>query len=277
TTLGGQEAFLLPRASPVKTETGGLIGVAILLQDVTRLMRFDELKSNLVATVAHELRTPLTSLRMALHLCLEQAVGPLTEKQADLLYAGRQDTERLQQIVDDLLDLSRLQAGGIELHKRPVDAAELARQALQSFKTQAADKRLDLRFEILPGLGEVVVDPERIELVFSNLLGNAIKYTPEGGTVTLAGERRDGAVRYTVADTGPGIPPEYRQAIFDKLFRMPGAKASGAGLGLFIAKEIVRAHDGQIGVEGEPGTGSTFWFEVPAGSEAGLPAGAGYS
>ena len=96
-----------------------MIGVAILLQDVTRLMRFDELKSNLVATVAHEFRTPLTSLRMALHLCLEQAVGPITEKQADLLYVARQDTERLQQIVDDLLDLSRIQSGRIELHQRP--------------------------------------------------------------------------------------------------------------------------------------------------------------
>jgi signal transduction histidine kinase len=232
-------------------------------------MRFDELKSNLVATVAHELRTPLTSLRMALHLCLEQAVGPLTEKQADLLQAGRQDTERLQQIVDDLLDLSRLQAGGIELHKRAVDAAQLARDAMQAFKAPAAEKRLDLRFEILPGLGEVIVDPERIELVFTNLLGNAVKYTPEGGTITVSAVRRDGgkAVRYTVSDTGPGIPPEYRQAIFDKLFRMPGAKATGAGLGLFIAKEIVTAHDGQIGVEGTPGQGSTFWFELPAGTD----------
>jgi PAS domain S-box-containing protein len=264
TSAGGQELFLLPRATPVSTESGGLVGVAILLQDVTRLMRFDELKSNLVATVAHELRTPLTSLRMAIHLCLEQVVGPLTEKQGDLLYAARQDTERVQQIVDDLLDLSRIQEGRIELHKRPADAAGLARAALHELHAAADEKRIDLRCEILPGLGDVVADPDRVDLVFANLIGNAIKYTPAGGTVTVGATQHDGFVRYTIADTGPGVAPEYRQAIFEKFFRAPGSAASGAGLGLFIAKEIVRAHGGQIGVESELGKGSTFWFELEA-------------
>src|SRR6185295_3053714 len=108
TVAAGQEAFVLPRATPVLSEKGGVIGAAILLQDVTRLMRFDELKNNLVATVAHEFRTPLTSLQMAIHLCLEQTVGPLTDKQADLLYAAREDCSRLQSIVEELLDLSRI-------------------------------------------------------------------------------------------------------------------------------------------------------------------------
>ena len=269
TQIGGQEAFLLPRATPVSTESGGLMGVAIVLQDVTRLMRFDELKSNLVATVAHEFRTPLTSLRMALHLCIEQAVGPLTEKQADLLYVARQDTERLQQIVDDLLDMSRIQGGRIELHKRAIDAAVLAREATQAFRAPAEARGVDLRVELLPGLGDVVVDPERIELAFANLIGNAIKYTPPGGHVVVSAERRDRAVRFTVADTGPGVPSELRQTIFEKFFRMPGATAPGAGLGLFIAKEIVEAHDGKIGVDigidgASAGPGSVFWIELPA-------------
>jgi signal transduction histidine kinase len=264
TTLGDQEAFLLPRATAVSTEDGGIIGVAILLQDVTRLMRFDELKSNLVATVAHEFRTPLTSLRMALHLCLEQVVGPITEKQADLLYVARQDTERLQQIVDDLLDLSRIQSGRIELHQRPVDAATIARDAAQAFRAPAEGKGIDLRLELLPSLGTVVADPERIDLAFANLVGNAVKYTPAGGRIAISAERRDGVIRYAVTDNGPGVPPELRQAIFEKFFRRPGATAPGAGLGLFIAKEIVDAHGGKIGVEGEPGAGSRFWFELPA-------------
>ncbi len=264
TTLGDQEVFLLPRATAVSTEDGGIIGVAILLQDVTRLMRFDELKSNLVATVAHEFRTPLTSLRMALHLCLEQVVGPITEKQADLLYVARQDTERLQQIVDDLLDLSRIQSGRIELHQRPVDAASIARDAAQAFRAPAEGKGIDLRLELLPSLGTVVADPERIDLAFANLVGNAVKYTPPGGRIAISAERRDGAIRYAVSDSGPGVPPELRQAIFEKFFRRPGATAPGAGLGLFIAKEIVEAHGGKIGVEGSPGTGSKFWFELPA-------------
>jgi signal transduction histidine kinase len=264
TTLGDQEAFLLPRATAVSTEDGGIIGVAILLQDVTRLMRFDELKSNLVATVAHEFRTPLTSLRMALHLCLEQVVGPITEKQADLLYVARQDTERLQQIVDDLLDLSRIQSGRIELHQRPVDAATIARDAAQAFRAPAEGKGIDLRLELLPSLGTVVADPERIDLAFANLVGNAVKYTPAGGRIAISAERRDGVIRYAVTDNGPGVPPELRQAIFEKFFRRPGATAPGAGLGLFIAKEIVDAHGGKIGVDGEPGAGSRFWFELPA-------------
>ncbi len=263
TNLGEQEAFLLPRATPVSTDEGAVIGVAILLQDVTRLMRFDELKTNLVATVAHEFRTPLTSLRMALHLCLEQAVGPITEKQADLLYVARQDTERLQQIVDDLLDLSRIQSGRIELHPRVIDAASLARDATQPFRGPAETKGIELRLELLPSLGAVVADPERIELAFSNLVGNAVKYTPPGGRIAVSAERRDGVVRYAVSDSGPGVPPELRQAIFEKFFRRPGATAPGAGLGLFIAKEIVEAHSGKIGVEGKAGEGSTFWFELP--------------
>ena len=239
----------------MSTEGGGVIGVAILLQDVTRLMRFDELKNNLVATVAHEFRTPLTSLRMALHLCLEQVVGPITEKQADLLYVARQDTERLQQIVDDLLDLSRIQSGRIELHQRPVDAATLARDAAQAFRAPAEAKGIELRLELLPSLGTVVADPERIELAFANLVGNAVKYTPAGGRIAISAARRDGAVRYAVTDNGPGVPPELRQAIFEKFFRRPGATTPGAGLGLFIAKEIVEAHGGKIGVEGSPGHG----------------------
>jgi signal transduction histidine kinase len=266
TVAGGQEAFLLPRATPVVSDKGGVIGAAILLQDVTRLMRFDELKSNLVATVAHEFRTPLTSLRMALHLCLEQAVGPITDKQAYLLHAARQDTERLQQIVDDLLDLSRIQSGHIELNRRPVDAATLARDAARSFEATAETKGIDLRVELMPSLGEVVVDPERVGLAFDNLLGNAIKYTPSGGRVTVSAESHDQVVRFAIRDTGPGIPPEHRQAIFERFFRMPGATEPGAGLGLYIAKEIVDAHGGRIGVDGEPGQGSTFWLELPAPS-----------
>ncbi len=264
TTLGDQEAFVLPRATAVSTEGGAIIGVAILLQDVTRLMRFDELKTNLVATVAHEFRTPLTSLRMALHLCLEQAVGPITEKQADLLYVARQDTERLQQIVDDLLDLSRIQSGRIELHQRPVDAATIARDAAQAFRAPADAKGIELRLELLPSLGMVIADPERIDLAFANLVGNAVKYTPAGGRIAISAERHEDVVRYSITDSGPGVPPELRQAIFEKFFRRPGATTPGAGLGLFIAKEIVEAHSGRIGVEGQPGAGSTFWIELPA-------------
>ncbi|HEY6476371.1 MAG TPA: histidine kinase dimerization/phospho-acceptor domain-containing protein, partial [Polyangia bacterium] len=148
----GNDLFLLPRASRVTTEQGGLVGVTIILQDVTRVLRFDELKNNLVATVAHEFRTPLTSLRMAVHLCAEESVGPLNDKQLDLMQAARQDTERLQQIVDDLLDLSRIQSGRMELHRRRVSAESLVREAGLPFAAPARDKNVTLKTEIFPGL-----------------------------------------------------------------------------------------------------------------------------
>ena len=157
----GNEVFLLPRASRVTTEQGGLMGVTLILQDVTRVLRFDELKNNLVATVAHEFRTPLTSLRMAVHLTAEESVGPLNDKQLDLMQAARQDTERLQQIVDDLLDLSRIQAGRMELHRRRVSVESLVREAVLPFAQTARDKNVTLKTEIFPGLGDIEVDTER--------------------------------------------------------------------------------------------------------------------
>src|SRR6185369_11217788 len=134
------DRYFLPRATPVYEEQGGIAGATVILQDVTRLRRFDELRNDMVATVAHEFRTPLTSLRMAIHLCLEEAVGPLTPKQAELLWAGREDCERLQGIVDDLLDLSRIQSGRIELQLKPVAPGELLEGALHAHRAAAQAK-----------------------------------------------------------------------------------------------------------------------------------------
>jgi PAS domain S-box-containing protein len=264
----GNDLFLLPRASRVTTEQGGLVGVTIILQDVTRVLRFDELKNNLVATVAHEFRTPLTSLRMAVHLCAEESVGPLNDKQLDLMQAARQDTERLQQIVDDLLDLSRIQSGRMELHRRHVSAESLLREAVLPFTGVARDKNVALRTEIFPGLGEVDVDTERMQLVLANLIGNAVRYTPSGGTVTVRGRRADATTVIEVQDTGPGIPKQYQTAVFDKFFRLPGNTSGGAGLGLYIAKEIAMAHGARLTLQSEAGQGSLFTIEIPSASEA---------
>lgn len=258
----GQDRFFLPRASRVSTDAG-VVGVTVILQDVTRAARFDELKNNLVATVAHEFRTPLTSLRMAIHLCVEETVGPLTDKQLDLLQAARQDTERLQQIVDDLLDLSRIQSGRMELRRRPVAAETFLREATASFTAAARDKNITLKTEVYPGLGDLNVDPDRMHLVLANLIGNALRYTPAGGTVTVRGRQGDQGVRIEIQDTGPGIAKPYHAAVFDKFFRVPGTTAAGAGLGLYIAREITLAHDGRLTVSSEPGQGATFVVELP--------------
>jgi two-component system, NtrC family, sensor histidine kinase KinB len=239
---------LLPRATPLYSEQGGVVGTTIVLQDVTRLMRFDELKNDLVATVAHEFRTPLTSLRMAIHLCAEEMVGPLTEKQADVLAAARQDCERLQGIVDDLLDLSRIQSGRMDLQLHPLEVGALLREAPATVRSAADAEGVELQVaEPDPGLA-VQADAERVRLVLTNLLANAVRHTPRGGRVELGARAAGNAVRFEVRDTGEGIPREHLPRIFDK-------------------REIVESHGGAMGVESEPGKGSRFWFTLPTAQQ----------
>lgn len=274
------ERWLLPRATPVYAERGGVQGATVILQDVTRLRRFDELKNDLVATVAHEFRTPLTSLRMAVHLCLEGVVGPVTEKQAELLHAAREDCERLQSIIDDLLDLARLQAGRLEMRKQLSSVANLVEEAVSEHRLAAQAQGVKLTAEVHALAAEKVqADPERLALVFSNLIGNAIRHTPSGGAITVrvretrtashsgaspsGGHDARAFVRFEVEDTGTGISPEHQREIFGKFVRVPGAAHGSAGLGLSIAKEIVEAHGGEIDVESAPGRGSLFYFTLP--------------
>ena len=267
--LDGSEGarHFLPRASPLYSEKG-VVGVTLVLQDVTRLMRFDELKNDLVATVAHEFRTPLTSLRMAVHLCAEEVVWPLTEKQADLMQAAREDLDRLQGIVDDLLDLSRIQSGRMELRLAPVEAAALLAEAEGALRGAAEAAGVELLARVAePGLA-VAADRERAAIVLANLVSNAIRHTPAGGRVTALAERRGERVRCEVADTGEGVAPEHQARIFEKFYRVPGARGGSVGLGLWISREIVEAHGGEMGVSSAPGEGSRFWFTLPAAAPA---------
>jgi two-component system, NtrC family, sensor histidine kinase KinB len=260
--------YLLPRANPVVGEGGGTLGLTIVLQDVTRLRRFDELKTDMVATVAHEFRTPLTSLRMAIHLCTEGVAGPLTPKQADLLYAARDDCERLQSIVDDLLDLSRIQGGQMELNRRSVSAAALIARALDEHRAQARQGEVDLDVGAPSVDRPVIADPERMDLVLGNLLANAIRHTPAHGRVDVRAAPDGDELRFEVRDTGPGIAPEHLPRLFERFYRTPDAPSGGAGLGLYICKEIVTAHGGRIGVESDLGHGAVFWFTLPRAPDA---------
>ena len=267
-TLLGDRQFL-PRATPVYETQGVVIGATVILQDVTRLRRLEELKNDVVATVAHEFRTPLTSLRMAVHLCMEQVVGPLTEKQAELLGTAREDCDRLQIMVDDLLDLSRIESGRAELFPLPTPVSELIERALDEHKAEADAKGVRLNADLHSADVTVLADVERIGHVFTNLIGNAIRYTPNDGTITLGAEMKNEVVRFTVSDPGKGIPKEYQARLFEKFFRVPDNEDhKGTGLGLYIAKEIVRGHGGDIGVESEAGKGSTFWFTLPTKAKA---------
>ncbi len=263
--------YFLGRANPVVDEEGRPLGLTILFQDVTRLRRFDELKTDMVATVAHEFRTPLTSLRMAIHLCIDGSVGPLEPKQADLLFAARDDCERLQGIVDDLLDLSRISAGKIDLHQRPLSSASVLARAVDDHRQAARERNIDLSVAPSSVDRPVAADPERIQLVLTNLITNALRHTPAEGQIVLDASPDDRMVKFVVKDSGPGIAAEYRARLFERFFSVPDAPAGGAGLGLYICKEIVEAHGGRIGVDGEPGRGASFWFTLPAAQPAPEP------
>lgn len=257
------ERVFLPRASPVYEEGGGIVGATVVLQDVTRLRRFEELRDDIVSTVAHQFRTPLTSLRMAIHLCLEGNPGPLTDKQQDLLYAAREECERLQGIVDELLDLARLQSGAAGLDLAATSATALIHSAVRAFQANAATHGVEL--VINPPVDDAIVaaDAARIDLVFANLIENALRFTPSGGRVEVRARVTDGSVRFEVADGGPGIPEALRSRVFEKFYRAPGSAGGGAGIGLSIARDLVRAHGGQIGVEPGADRGSVFWFTIP--------------
>ncbi len=256
------DKYLLPRATPIDEEPAGRTGVAVLLQDVTRPRRLDQMKDDLVATVAHEFRTPLTSLRMAVHLCLDGVAGPLSARQAELLAAARQDCERVQALVEDFLDLSRIKQDDAAMRRRPWPADHLLKRARDAQANPAALKQVDLR--IGPTVRQAVpVEQERIDLVFSNLIANAIRHTPAGGWVELSAQRRGNQVVFAVADNGEGIAAEHLDGLFERFRKVPGRTGDGTGLGLFIARQVVTSHGGTMGVESKPGKGSRFWFSLP--------------
>jgi NtrC-family two-component system sensor histidine kinase KinB len=266
---GDEERFYLPRAAPVYESRRAVTGAAVVLQDVTRAKRMEELEGDWVATVAHEFKTPLTSLRMAVHLCLEGTVGPMTEKQTDLLNAGREDCERLQALVDELLDLSRLSSARMELRPGNLRAADLLRGAAKAHQSRAKAKDVSLRVTAPAEELSVLADPDRLPLVLSNLVANAVRHTPDGGAVELSARSVETGARFEVSDTGSGVPPDQRERIFEKFTRLTGSEG-GAGLGLYIAREIITAHGGRIGVEDRPGGGSLFWFTVPRAASGNL-------
>jgi NtrC-family two-component system sensor histidine kinase KinB len=263
--LDGAERSFLPRILTMRTKEDTLSGVAVVLYDVTRFRLLDAAKTHLVGTVSHELKTPLTSVRMVLHILLEKTVGALSPKQEELIEAARTDTERLLRILNDLLDLARLEEGVAELHREKVAPAELLQAVVADTADKAAARNLKVNCTVDPDLPQVLVDRQRIGYVFANLVTNAIKHSPAQGEVRLRATRaEEEGIRFSVADDGPGIPPEYQQRIFDRFFRVPGQTRSGAGLGLSIAREIAVAHGGRISVKSVPGRGATFYLELKA-------------
>jgi len=264
--IDNHEHFFQPLAVPISlgAERPEPTGVTLILKDVTQIHEQQELKRGVLSTVSHQLKTPLTSLRMSIYLLLEERIGALNAQQADLLIAARDDSERLVGILDDLLDLSRIESGKAQVNLEPVSPQALARDAVEPFLVEAKDKGLTLASAVPDDLPEVLADREKINQAFANLLSNALRFTRPGGSVTVRASREPGHVVFSVEDTGAGIPAEHLGHVFEPFYRVPGQDTkSGVGLGLAIVKELVCAHGGEVGVESEAGKGSTFRFTLP--------------
>jgi NtrC-family two-component system sensor histidine kinase KinB len=259
----GEERFFRPVVVPILDAEKQPTGVVMTLKDVTEQRLQDELKRGIISTVSHQLKTPLTSMRMAIHLLLEEKVGPLTEKQAELLVAAREDSDRLHEILNNLLDISRIESGRAQMEFHAVPPRELVLEALEPFRIAAKDQGVTLDAQLPDDLPEVWADTTRISHVFGNLLSNALRYTPAGGKVTVSARGEENEVVFSIADTGQGIPSAYLPRVFEQFFRVPGqGPQAGAGLGLAIAKQIVQAHGGTVTADSAEGKGSTFSFTL---------------
>jgi len=262
---GSERAFRL-RTTPMRDNGHHLLGAVTILEDITHLREIDRLKSEFIATASHELRTPLTSVQMGVHLLLEGALGELTDQQNEVLQACRQDCERLDKLMRDLLDLSRIEAGESQPQLAAISARDLLTTAVEELRPQVEAKDLKLSVDAPLDLPWVLIDRLQIERVISNLVINALRHT-KNGEITISAEQRDNHVAISVADTGSGIPTEYLPHVFDKFVQVPDAPTGGAGLGLTISKSIVEAHGGQISVQSQVGRGSTFTFTLPLATE----------
>jgi len=222
----------------------------------------------MLSVVSHELKTPLTSIRMGCHLLLEERLGELNEQQTEIMLAIRDDSNRLHQIIENLLDIGRMESGRGVMDLKPHSLQEIVTSATEPMESAFRDRGVNLVVSLDPELPRVLVDPARIGHVFSNLLSNALKYTPAGGDVRISAMAAGKMIEISVQDTGSGIPKQYIDRIFERFFRAPGQSGTtGAGLGLAIAKEIVELHGGRLTVTSTEGQGAKFTFTLsPADS-----------
>jgi PAS domain S-box-containing protein len=263
---GSEQSFRL-RTTPMRNAEGHLLGAAVLLENITHLRDVDRLKSEFVNTAAHHLRTPLLDLEMGLHCLLTDAAGELTDKQKEILYACREDSERLERLMRDLTALSKIESGEAAPRLAPVNIDELIQSVAESFRLTAEAKDQSLKTDIAPGLPLLRADAEQIKRVLDNLLSNAIRHTPRGGEIQITAAQREDYLSISVADTGHGIPPEYLTRLFNRFLSVPDTQSGGTGLGLAISKRLVEAHGGQISAQSEVGRGTTITFTLPIANE----------
>ncbi len=235
-----------------------VIGQVIVLRNITPYHELNEAKTNFIATVSHELKTPIASIMLSLQLLENKQTGPVNTEQQLLIGSVKDDANRLLKITGELLNMTQVDSGKIQLTIIKSDAKEILSYAINANKSAAEQKNIQLNISVPDQLTVVLADSEKTAWVLTNLLSNAIRYSYDNSTVDLSISSANKKIYFTVKDTGQGIEPQYKDKIFDRYFRIPGTHKEGTGLGLSICKEFIEAQGGQIIVESEYGTGSTF-------------------
>ena len=254
--------------SPISSiEDSKKIGTLIILHDITREKQIEKTKSEFISVVAHQLRTPLSALKWTLQMLLDEDLGKITLEQREFINKAYQSNQKVVVIVNDLLNVSRIEEGKYLYNPVLVKIENLIKDIMDSNKVLAEKKDISFKFqEPEKCLTEVKVDVEKIKIAIQNLIENAIHYTPKKGIVTVFLKCAKKEIEIRVQDTGIGIPKNKQERLFTKFFRAPNAiliETNGSGLGLYITKNIIEAHNGKIGFESEEGKGSTFWFTLP--------------
>jgi len=263
-----KESYFEKEIIPIKIIPTGekeekLIGNVIILQNITSYKELDFAKTNFIATVSHELKTPISSIKMSLQLLENKTVGLMNEEQQTLLESIKEDANRLLKITAELLNMTQVESGSIQLVAKACDAKEIMQYAINTNKTLADKKNIKLIFTTADNLPAVLTDKDKTAWVLTNLISNALRYSHDNASVQLGINLLNEKIVFSVRDTGQGISTEYIDKIFDRYFRIPGSKKEGTGLGLSISKEFIEALGGSIHVKSDLASGSSFSVMLP--------------
>lgn len=248
--------------TPTGEQKPKLVGHVIFLRNVTSYKELDFAKTNFIATVSHEFKTPISSIKMSLQLLENEQIGNLNDEQKHLVESIKDDANRLLKITGELLNMTQVESGNIQLAILASDPKEMLTYAINATKTQAEQKQIQFELDCPNNISKVMADNEKTAWVLTNLLSNAIRYSYENAVIYISLRQTENQVQIAVRDTGQGIAPQYMHRIFDRYFRVPGTKKEGTGLGLAISKEFIEAQGGQLTVESEFGAGSTFTLSL---------------